>query len=453
MVTVGQRRGSTAQALHGLGDRKSTTAAFKRSGSRSPKMSGFGPEDLDFLAKLEARSSPMNRQLHAHGDPSSPCAGHRIQGHRPRLLEFELGEGSGGRSSGNLEDVPPSPASSPGRYHGHLPWLRAREPRLNMIDQPDPAKVLRHSSSMPSHLPSTPPRAEVERWFRAPPPPGMMSTEGKGMVCWRADFVKEAQRTAESLGSEHPAVDVPMVGEATLDGGETAKWFRDRVVAVCTDGRRQFWSKVFLQSLYVLRSQWQLNEVVCMPESELLLKKPELFFQRPKSRSSNNSKSSRNEEPRPLRVPVPPALRMQRQEPSPPLLPQRLPCPKADRQDTLWARLFKPPATPPDSRIQAKAAGSPRSRPPPLEPEEEEYGMSLDDVDEDFDGDESPKSLEGSSASGGRRRRLPPPEEERNKKKWAWGWHMQRSPAKEAEVKSPKSPAFPRLARGVRGSA
>jgi hypothetical protein len=252
-------------------------------------------------------------------------------------------------------------------------------------------------------------------------------------------------------------VDVNSIGKAAVHGGSNAsKWIRDRVVAVCTDGRRQFWSKVFLQSLYVLRSRWELNEMVCMPESELLLKKPEIFFPAGKTARTKDG---------PVILNVPKALQTRRQEPIPPLLPERLPCPITYEQSSPWTRILdNSPAPPPSSQKRANFSQWPQQRPRSLEDDgsrskSKEYLMMTPTKMSSTPKTSTPKlpspfpqsPVPSTLAMAG----SPHIAEEKEKGRWNWRWPRKKQAAsnedkaeQSEEVKS--KPAFPRMKFGRR---
>lgn len=315
---------------------------FVRIPSSSCRDSG-GTQD-GAQVKLDARRAALlKRYVYTRGDPFKTFTEEWIKD--DMLLPDDAGDGGGpaglllappGR--GSQEEPPPAPEAEAERVgrlisqnKGHLPWLRAREPRCNLVDQAAAARRrVAPSSSLPS-LPAA--RAECVNWFRAPPPPGAPEAEGGEFVCWRADFVCEVLLAAEGMGMERPAEDVSVLRRLALRGADASEWLRGRVVAVCTDGRRQSWSKAFLQCLLVLRARWDLQDVVCMPERELLERKPEIVFPAFKPKK----------DPGPSRVPVPAGMLRLRQEVSPPLppgIPQRLPCTITYAQDAPWTRVL-----------------------------------------------------------------------------------------------------------------
>jgi len=170
---------------------------------------------------------------------------------------------------------------------------------------------------------------------------------------------------------ELPCVDAAEARRAVARSPMAAQALRNHVAAVATDGRRELWSPNFLQALGVLRTRWDFGEEIRLEEWELLRLRPDARF----AAEPRRRRSTKAERPR---LPVPPELAERLWEfgrpPSPPPLPDRLPCKAVYKQVQPWTRFLWEPEVGPvlPQKLEPVAAQALFSAPSGELPGEEE---------------------------------------------------------------------------------
>lgn len=231
--------------------------------------------------------------------------------------------------------------------NGHLEWLRARELRADLqpaklqIASQQPRPASRHVEQRATASSSRP------TWYRVKMPltHGSLGDEVKEQVlCWRSDFVDEVRHIAEGRRMPLATVGATLASRAARANPGMLEGLGNHILAIRSDGSREFWSRSFVQLVSILHAQWKLNrlEVVRCAEEELRALHPEVQFDLDGLlfRPLGSRKASR------LRVPklLKDTLRTHGMPPPPPV-PDRLPCRLTYKATVPWARVLLGPSS------------------------------------------------------------------------------------------------------------
>lgn len=272
--------------------------------------------------------------------------------------------GSKGSRPGRVEEPEEDPVPSGGLNV----WLRAHDSRRDPMEAKRAlalqAKAAAEAKARASAkaIADAPRPAAVKDWYMVDDP-----RDGDGPWCWRADFVAEVLAQVESHGMAESKLAVTEAGKALRICRRIppmAQAFTGHLDVVCSNGRRELWSRAFAQSLDValeLATDTKGRKrppLARLHREDLLARHPGLTFVRADAPILGTAEPRPQEEPKKMKVPK----RMKNLyedyvggRPSLPPLPLRLPTKVLYNQHLPWTRIMW------NSSVQ-RDGGSPRAR-------------------------------------------------------------------------------------------